>query len=226
MKKLPPYQPSIYIGDIEITDPSIVATDMILAAICIAAFFKIKQLNDNGTFIKNMKYYFLLLGISAFLGGIFAHAFRHALSDNWKLLSWPMSLVAIYFLEIATLTNAKSALSKNAYSYIKKLIIVELLAALVYLAKDVDVKYLEWHTMFGIVFISFPLSLYAFIKRKSQYGMYFMIAFALLLLNAVVYFVPISLHIRFNQVDLAHIIIGASVWVMMLGAKKESSAIA
>src|ERR1043165_3568967 len=100
-------QPSIYPFGIRIDEPIATVTDILVSAVCLYAFFKLTQKKLPGRSQWYFRYYFLLIGIATFLGGVIGHGFLYALSFPWKLPGWTISMLSVALIERSSIERAK-----------------------------------------------------------------------------------------------------------------------
>ena len=100
-------QPSIYPFGIRIDEPMAVVTDLLVSAVCFYAFYKLTKKNLPGRSQWYLRYYFLLIGIATFLGGVIGHGFLYALSFPWKLPGWTISMISVALIERSAISHAR-----------------------------------------------------------------------------------------------------------------------
>lgn len=68
-------QPTIEIFDIPIMEPMVTFTDLWITAVCLFALFKLIKLNKKGKVHQYIRWYFGIMALATFLGGVLGHAF-------------------------------------------------------------------------------------------------------------------------------------------------------
>ncbi|MCK5701543.1 MAG: hypothetical protein KAI29_10330, partial [Cyclobacteriaceae bacterium] len=63
-------QPSIDVFGIRLDEPVTTATDLIVSAVCLYAFYKLNSIPIKNKVHWNLKYYFLSMGLATLTGGV------------------------------------------------------------------------------------------------------------------------------------------------------------
>ena len=113
MPESPSGQPSIDLFGITIMEPMVSFTDLWITTVCVYAFIQLKRLNKQGKVHQYMRWYFLIMGMATFLGGILGHAFQHAVGLEWKLPGWLISMIAVMAVERATIMHAQPVINER-----------------------------------------------------------------------------------------------------------------
>jgi uncharacterized membrane protein len=101
-------QPSLYPFGIRIDEPMATITDVLVAFVCFYAYYQLTRKRLPGNSQLYLRYYFLLMGIATFLGGVIGHGFLYALSFPWKLPGWIIGIVSVALIERSSISHAKS----------------------------------------------------------------------------------------------------------------------
>ena len=210
-------QPDIFLFGIRIQEAMNVLTDIILAAV---SFYAFSKLNKNENTANNlMKWYFLIFGLGALIGGIVGHAFLYAYSNYWRLLGWSFTALSALILVLAGVEQGENLLSQKLVKVIKPFIFIELAAILILTALDVDFKYITIHSTIAMMLIFTPIQIYIYKKTKNP-GSKFMLYSVLVLISTLAIFkIPIVIDQWFNHKDLAHIVVGLSILLMLKGTQ-------
>lgn len=212
-------QPSIFIGNIMVSEPITTLTDLMITVTCVVCFIRLSKKSNTVKAKSYMQYYLLFIGLSTFLAGIFGHCFNHILGFEWKLPGWIASIVAIGLLERAALEHSRALIHERVYRRLKVFNVVEIIlfgwiaiATMNFLAVVVQ-------TAFVMVFVVLVLQIYTY-QRTGDKGCYYMlIAIAVAALSAFTFIFEISISKWFNHADLSHIIIAISAYFYYLSAK-------
>ena len=125
-------QPSIEILNLRIDEPITTLTDILFAAICFYAFFRIRKVEYAGREKWYFKYYFLFLGFGALFGGLFGHAFLYTLPEKWKLISWICTMIAVALIAHALVELSKPLVKPWFVRWASRLNMLILACALFY----------------------------------------------------------------------------------------------
>ena len=161
-------QPSIEILNVRIDEPITTATDLLMAAICFYAFFRIRKLETRGKVKWYFKYYFLTLGLGTMFGGLFGHAFLYRLSPEWKLISWVLILISVALIALALLEMAKPLFKPGVARLIIRFNMFVMAIALFYTMWTLAFSPVKYYTIFGMVVVVGSLCLFIFQKTGSK----------------------------------------------------------
>ena len=211
-------QPSIEFMNLRIDEPITTATDLILAAICFYAFFRIRKEETFSRVKKYFKYYFLTLGLGAMFGGLFGHAFLYRLSPEWKLVSWIFTMLSVAFMAHALLEVAKPMVKPIVTRFISRFNLLILAIAFFYTLWTLAFSPVKYYTIFGMVVVVGSLSFFIYQRTASKGVVKLMGAVALGLLSALIFSYELGLSPWFNHNDISHIILSYSAFIMYKGA--------
>ena len=196
----------------------IAATDWVVAGICFYAYFKLNQLKGKGMAFILFRYYFLLLGLATFWGGLVTHAFIYLLSDVWKVPGWLTGMVAIALISSSSVEYNKEIIGKNITAVLYVLILVELITVMAITTFSINFKWTGYHSAFGLVAIVAPLHAQCWRKSRDLASRLILISIFIFCLSGIVFTLKISPHIWFNYVDLTHIILALAVYIFYRAA--------
>ncbi len=211
-------QPSIDIMNIRIDEPITTATDLLMAAICFYAYFRITQRESSGRIRWYFKYYFLTLGFGALFGGLLGHAFLYRLSPQWKLVSWIFTLISVAFIVHALLELAKPLVKPGFTKLIVRLNLLILIVAFFFTLWTLAFSPVKYYTIFGMVAIVGSFSYFIFQKTGCRGGLRFIFAVGLGLVSAIVFSYGWGLGPWFNHNDICHVILSCSTLIFYKGA--------
>ena len=180
-------QPSIEILSIRIDEPITTTTDLLLAAICFYAFFRIRKLKYMGKIKWYFKYYFLTLGLGAMFGGIFGHALQYRLSEEWKLVSWVLTLGSVALMAHALTEMAKPLVKPGISRIISRFNILIFAFALFYTLWTMAFSPVKYYTIYGMLVVVGSLSYFIYHKTGSRGMLVLMGAVVVGFLSAVIF---------------------------------------
>ncbi len=213
----PSGQPSIDLFGITIMEPMVTLTDLWITAVCLYAFVKLLQLNKPGKVHQYMRWYFLIMGIATFLGGILGHAFQYAIGIEWKLPGWLISMLAVMALERASIMHAQPVIKKSFGRFLEVANVVELITFAVITFITLNFFYIQIHSAYGLGLIVLPLHFLVFRKTRNRGSRVFILSVSFSSLAALFYTSKIGLGIWFNHLDLAHTIMAISMYFLYRG---------
>jgi hypothetical protein len=212
-------QPSVEILNIRIDEPITTATDLLLAAICFVAYYRIRQQESMGRVKWYFKYYFLTLGLGAMFGGLFGHAFLYKLSPEWKLVSWILTLFSVAFMAHALLEVAKPYVKPRISKLIVRFNLLILAIAFFYTLWTLAFSPVQYYTIFGMVVVVGSLSYIIYQRTACRGVVRLMGAVAIGLLSALIFSYELGLSPWFNHRDISHVILSYSAFSMYKGAE-------
>lgn len=218
-------QPSIYIGNILISEPITSLTDFIVTITCIFCFFSLQKLNKEKQVkaISFMQYYLLFIGLSTFLAGLLGHSFNHILGFEWKVPGWIASILALGLLERAAIEHAHALIPEKIYQRLCRFNLLQMavfsmiaVGTLNFFAVVVQTAYV----LLGVVLI---LHIYTYQRTGDRGSLFMLISIGVTAFSAITFIAQISISKWFNHADLSHVIIAISAYCYYLGAKRMLS---
>lgn len=211
-------QPSVEILSLRIDEPITTATDLLLAAVCFYAFYRIRRLEYTGKVKWYFKYYFLTLGLGAMFGGLFGHAFLYRLAPQWKLLSWILTMVSVLLMAHALMEVVKPIIKPGVSRLISRINLLILAVALFATLWTLAFSPVLYYTVFGMIVVVGSLCFYYFQKTGSRGVLVMMGAIGVGLISAVVASFGWGLSPWFNHNDISHVILTVSAFNLYKGA--------
>lgn len=211
-------QPSIEVLNIRIDEPITTATDLLLAAVCFFAFFRIRKLESTQRIKWYFKYYFLTLGFGTLFGGLLGHAFLYKISPYWKLVSWILILISVACIVHALVELSKPLVRPAFTRFASVMNLLVLTLAIIITVWTLAFSAVKVYTIFGMFIVVGTLSYYIFHKTRSRGASRFLIALAVALLTAFIVSFEWGLSPWFNHNDISHVILCFSALIIYKGA--------
>lgn len=180
-------QPSIWIYNIRIDEPVTLITNLLVTAVCIYAYYKVKNSLDTSKFQRFIKYYFLILGIAIGIGGITGHGFLYALSTAWKLPGWLLSIISITLLERAIIEKTRFLLTQNLHNFLIWVSGIKLVVFMFLTSYTVNFEFVGYHTGLGLIFIVASCSTFTFLKTKNTGSSLYVLGVIVSALSGVIF---------------------------------------
>ena len=213
-------QPSISILCIRIDEPVTTATDLLVAAVCFYASYKIFRWKEKGTVFSYLKYYFLTMGLATTMGGLFGHGFLYLLSFSWKLPGWLMSMFSVMLIERASIEHVSPLLSKKLVKNFKIINLTELCIFVIITYSTLNFFFVEVHSAYGLLFVVASLQIFNCYKTNNAASKNFLIAVAISAIAALVFMNEITINKWFNHFDISHTMMAFSAYFFYRAAKK------
>lgn len=208
----------INIGGIAVMEPVTALTDLIVSAVCFIAFYKLKQsVMRSHIVLKLYRYFFLSMGLATLLGGLIGHAFLHYLSFEWKLPGWVISMLSVALAERAAIMHARPLMQKQLGVFFAWTNVIELITFILLAMFTLHFIYVEIHAVYGLLIVMASFELFVYWKKKDTGSRLVLWSVLFAFAAAVVHLLKFSLHTWFNYLDLSHVFMAISSYVLYRG---------
>ena len=212
-----PFQnPDIFIGSLKIQEPITVLTDMLVAGVCVFAFIKTKT-KQSIKGIQLYRWFFLTTGISTLVSAIIGHAFLYQWGFSAKIYGWVTGIVSVAFGQYAALYHTKETIGEKIFSILFWTNAFEICLALVLVFIVFKFEVVEVHSAIGLIFSVTLLEYINYKRTKSVLSKYMMIGVGIAVLAVLCHVFKLAISVWFNHMDLSHVIIALSVYMMYKG---------
>lgn len=213
---------SVDIFGITILEPSATATDIVVSAVCLYAFLKLKKVNRDDKAFRYFNYFFLTMSIATLFGGLFGHAF---FNNNYllKLPGWITSMFSISLLERASIKHAKSWMPPKIAKIYEIANIVELLVVMTITFISLDFFYVEIHSGFGMLAVILPVQGYVFLKTRNKGSGQFLTGVGIMIVSAIIFMNKISIHAWFDHLAISHTLMAIAAFIFYLATYNVQS---
>jgi hypothetical protein len=213
-------QPTIEIFDIPIMEPMVTFTDLWITAVCLFALFKLIKLNKKGKVHQYMRWYFGIMALATFLGGVLGHAFQYAVGLEWKLPGWLISMLAVMAIERASIMHARPVINEKFGKFLEVANVVELLTFAVITFTTLNFFFIQVHSAYGLGLVVLPLHFLVYWRTRNEGSRIFFLSVLFATLAAFFYTSEIGIHTWFNHLDVAHTVMAISMYFFYRGARK------
>lgn len=201
------------IGGLKLQEPIALLTNWLIASFCFYVFFKTKWSSSYSS--NAFKYFYFVLGISTFFGGL-GHLFFHYFGIYGKYPCWISGIIAGLFIGKGILHYWKERpmyVFWNSFLWTKSVLMLILSVTtqkFVFVAIDAILTYILYTG-----FLSWKLW-----KSDKTEMKYFVYGMAILLPSAFIFLLNINLHRFLNRDDLSHLLMLSCIIFFYLGVKK------
>ncbi|GAB1446448.1 MAG: hypothetical protein KF860_13370 [Cyclobacteriaceae bacterium] len=216
-------QPSISLLGIRIDEPVNMFTDLIVAAVCLIAYYKLTRLKLPGKTQRYFRLYFLLMGLATFFGGVIGHGFLYAFSFAWKLPGWILSMFSIALIERSSIENARPLIDPRIGKSFLTLNIIELIIVMTITIYTLNFKWVEFHSGYGLLAVVLTFHGFVYLRTRNPGSSNIIIGVGIASIAALIFMNEISPHIWFNHIDLSHVLMAVAAQFFYRGALKLSS---
>ncbi len=216
MIEFPP--PSVFPFGIRIDEPVATVTDLLVSAVSLYAYLRMKRMGLNAWSQVHFRRYFLLVAVATVLGGLIGHGFLYAFGFVWKLPGWIVGIVSVALVERAAISHAQRLIRPEIGRFFLVFNIVEMVAILVTTVITLDFKWVEYHNGYGLIVNVAGFHGYAWYRTKDRGSLIILGAVGVTAIASVVFTRHLSLHTWFNYIDISHVLLAIAAYIMYLGA--------
>ena len=213
-------QPSVELFNIRIDEPVTTITDLIVSAVCFYAFYKLHKIPVKNSVHRNLKYYFLSMGIATLIGGLIGHGLLYLFTFAWKLPGWLTSMFSIALLERASIMYAKPLIKSKIGNFFAWMNLIELTTFVIITFSTLNFFFVEVHSAYGLLIIVTSFNLVVYRKTKSEASKLFLIAVGITSISALIFMNEWGISKWFNHFDISHILMAISAFIFYKGSLK------
>lgn len=211
--------PSIYPFGLRIDEPVTTLTDIVVALVCWYAWWRLRPYRQPLE-MRYFRAFFLLMGVATILGGVAGHGFLYALSFYWKLPGWLLSMVSITLLERAVIFYSRSLLHRSTRHFFYWFNILELVVFAGLAFSQLEFRFVEIHSAYGLMVVVLGFCLYNLYRGRDNRSIRLFIAGVVLsIIAAVIFTGRISISQWFNYIDISHVLMAGTAWLLYRGAR-------
>jgi hypothetical protein len=215
--------------DYKILEPNALVTDTLMAFVSLYLGYLLYKKHFNTTLSKRWFQFFILFGISSFLGGL-GHALFYYFGAMGKMPNWITGIVAIYLIERAMTSEIVAEASRKKYEnfIFYKMILVFIIFAWVISTQAINEKPelgflpLAIHTIVGVLTSAGILG-YSLSKTKNAAFKYFYWGVAIILPSAFFFLMKINPINWFDKNDVSHLFITIGIIYFYIGTVEVSN---
>ena len=211
---------TIYIGNIRVDEPIVTLTDLLVSALCFVFFFRLHRSENRNRATTLFQYYFLLMGVATFLGGIAGHAFLYALSWEWKLPGWIVSMFSIMLIERAAIEHTRLVFPPKVIKILSVINIIELATFMSLTLYYMDFFFVEFHSGYGLMFVVLGLESYLYYKTRNDASKNILIGIGLAAIAALFFMNHWAIHPWFNHIAASHVFMSVAAYFFYEGARR------
>ncbi len=215
------FQPDILVYGWRFGEPVVVLTGLLVMLISFYSWNRLGKVVQQDDSLKLSRIFFLLMGISTFMGSIVGHCFLYCLPFVFKSPGWLISMIAVSAFEQASIVRAGLFLGVGWSRVLSWLNIIELTLAMWFVTATLWFPGVEIHSAFGLLLIVTPLEIWMFIRKKQPGSRYILIGVLFLLGGVLIHILKFSLGIWFTYFDIGHVLMCVAFWFFMLGAESK-----
>ena len=218
-----PYQnPTIYFGSLRIDEPITTLTDFLFIGVCFFAFYKTKDLSKD-TSLNLYRWFFLLTGASTIIAALMGHTFLYYFGAEAKIYGWFTGLFGTSFAQFAALYHARKSISPFVFKLLFVICMLEVIAAFILVFVVWSFVVVEIHSAFALVLIVTILEFINYKKTKSTLSLYMIYGVGVAIIAVLCHVFKIAFSVWFNHMDLSHVFMAISMYLMYKGASLYQS---
>lgn len=212
--------PTIYLGGIRIDEPVTTVTDFLVAGIGLVAFFKLAGIQQT-THVRWFRWFFLVTAVSTLVSSLIGHAFNYNFGLEARIYGWVLGVASATAAQFSATYHARAYIKPGTFKGLMIFNCVESVAALVATLWVWKFVVVEIHSAIALLFILLPLEIVIYRKTKLILGRNMIIGVLLCVCAVVCHVAKLAISEWFNHMDLAHVFMAASMYVMYKGVKSE-----
>jgi hypothetical protein len=205
---------------VRIQEPITALTDLLITAVCWYLFAKLRPYKEKSRVYRLFQSFFFMMGLATLLGGIFGHAFNYAVGYLLKLPGWIASMFAVMLAERSAIIHSRPLMKLNIGNFFAVINIIELITLITLTCLTLNFFFVEFHAFYGLLIVFGCFETYVYLKTKDEGAKNMLISVGISAIAAAVHISHFSIHRWFNYLDLAHIIMCVSAFVLYNGVKK------
>jgi hypothetical protein len=215
-----PYQnPTIYLGSLRIDEPITTLTDFLFIAVCFYGFFKTKQFSAYRG-VNLYRWFFLLTGFSSLIAALIGHAFLYHFGWEAKIYGWVAGIISVSFAQFAVLYHTRKTIGETVFKTLFTIDVLEVIAAFVMTFVMYSFTAVEIHTAYVLVINVTILEWIHYKKTKSLLSKNMIIGVGIAVIAVLCHVLKIAFSVWFNHLDLSHIFMALSMYMMYKGVTK------
>lgn len=216
-----PYQnPTIHLGNIRVDEPVTVLTDLLVVVVCVFGFLKTKS-NNQSTAIKLYRWFLLATGISTFVSAIIGHAFLYCFDFNAKIFGWITGIACVVFGQFAAIYHTRESIGEKTFKLLCWINTIEVVLAYILLIVVFSFVIVEVHSAVGLLLVVMILEAKQHKQTQSILSKNMMTGIGVAVLAIICHVFKLAISVWFNHMDLSHVIIAISVYIMYKGIALE-----
>ena len=220
-----PYQnPSIELLGLRIDEPVTTITDVIVALIGIWGYFKIAR-QKNLKHVSVYALFFLGTGISTLVAGIIGHAFLYRFGYEAKMVGWVFGILGTCFAQFAAVHHVRQTLGEKTFKLFLYICYLEVIVSMIVLILKPSFVVVIIHTAFGLLLAVTVLESINYSKTRSKLSLMMLYGVGLAIGAIICHAGKIAISKWFNHLDLSHVFLGLSLYVMIKGVLIEQKII-
>jgi hypothetical protein len=195
-------------------EPMTFFTDVLIAICCFIFYFKLNNIELQEFDNKYYKRFFNVFGISTLVGG-FAHFFYNYFGLSLHLISWILSGLSIYYIEMCSISFINS---HKLRKILNLLIYIQLFVFFISILYFKNFLFVKYNSTLGLIAIVFTLELVSLIKSKNKGSSLIIAGIFFTFISAIIHTLKFSINKWFNYNDLSHIFIIICLYFIYMGA--------
>lgn len=216
----PLQNPSIELLGLRIDEPVTTITDIIVALIGVWGYFKISKTKS----VKHVSIYalfFLGTGISTMVAGILGHAFLYRFGYEIKMVGWVLGILGTCFAQFAAVYHTKETMGEKAFKTLLTICYLEVIVSMTVLILKPSFLVVIVHTAFELLLMVTVLESIHYSKTKSKLSLMMIYGVGLAVVAIICHTCKIAISKWFNHLDVSHVFLGLSLYVMIKGVLYE-----
>lgn len=199
-----------------ILEPGTIISDFIMGFFCIVFFVKLlktKEFKNSNLF----SLFFLFLGLSSFVAA-FAHGLYYYFGIYLHKISWLLSGLAIYFLELGSIILFKNKKLKSRFiNFIRTKLGVYIVLLFFYEGFTI----VKINFVIAMIGILTPIYIVDMVRNQTKQNLYIFLGIFLAIFPSLFHKADFNFFYIFNMNDLSHFFLILCIYFVFLGLNKR-----
>jgi len=213
--------PTLWIGNFEWREPITTLTDLLTSMVCLSIFIYLKNYKGaKSESFKHYKYYFLFFFFSMFSAAWFGHGLQAYVDFDWKKIGWVLSSFGFLQIEIATLKDVKTYISKKLHNFLNVSFYIQFAILVPLMVYYQNFKIPQLNSTLAFVLFVLPLQSYLYYKTKNKGHLIIVGTILYAAIPGSIYNNKLSLSPWFNYHDISHVLMAVFMLLIFRGILK------
>jgi hypothetical protein len=216
-----PFQnPSIELFGLRVDEPITLITDLIISWVGFMAYFNTAS-DNNSPAVKLYRYFFLFTAISTLVAGFIGHGFAYRIGFEYRMIGWMFGVAGVAFAQFAAVYHTRTTIGEKNFNLLKVINGIELAIIVIVLAVYRLFAIVEIQAAIGLVLVVSVLEGVHYARTRSVLSIKMIYGISITILAVIAHVGKLAISNWFNHMDLGHVLMATSLFVMYKGLKAE-----
>ena len=165
----------------------------------------------------------MLTGISTIVSALVGHAFLYYFGVNAKIYGWLFGILSVSFAQFAAMYHSRNIIGETIFKRLVILNSIEILVAFLAVFMAWSFVVVEIHSAYGLLLNVTVLESINYKKTKSKLSINLIYGVGIAVLAVLCHVFKLAISVWFNHMDLSHIFMAISMYIMYKGVSLYKS---